>query len=254
MFKKYYHPLRVGAGVLRHGSALQLDRRDNLRDYYGHAYRFFNNLMKMADIDVHSEGTIMESPAIIIQNHVSSLDIPVIFSAWKDIKSEGARDVPIFKYIAKKELFEIPFFGRTLEKLDMIRLDRENPRQALKSLNHGIKQLKRGEYAIIYPQGSRSLDYELISENVDSDSESPRFLTGGFRMSLRNNIPIQPIVVVGQLELMPKGQNYSMAGTIYLRVLEPVYPSEFRNAKQMTEYTRKTMEDKIIEMGYLQRS
>ena len=67
-----------------------------------------------------------------------------------------------FNFIAKKELIWVPFIG-----LDMILggdflIDRTNPRKAKQCLDNVEKRLKKGWNMLIFPEGTRSENGDLL--------------------------------------------------------------------------------------------
>ena len=63
-----------------------------------------------------------------MSNHQSALDISVLLARLP---------VP-FRFVAKQELFRIPFFGWAIRKAGYISIDRENPREALKAIEEAV--------------------------------------------------------------------------------------------------------------------
>ena len=63
-----------------------------------------------------------------------------------------------FKFIAKRELFRIPFFGWAIKRAGYISIDRENPREALKAIEEAVRKIKEGTPVLIFPEGTRSTD------------------------------------------------------------------------------------------------
>ena len=89
--------------------------------------------IKASGIKVYIEGleNISKPPYILMCNHQSSLDIFALLSSLR----------VSFKWIAKKELFVVPFLGWALKSGRNISLDRENPRKALKAMPKGKGQV-----------------------------------------------------------------------------------------------------------------
>ena len=117
-------------------------------------------------------------------NHQSALDIyALLFS------------LPLsFKWIAKRQLFMIPFIGWAMKRAGYISLDRENPREALKAMGDAARKIREGLNIIIFPEGTRSKDGVLLP-----------FKKGGFSLALRAGVPIMPVGIIGTNKLQPKG-------------------------------------------------
>src|SRR2546430_12483293 len=98
---------------------------------------------------IHRERMIQSGPVIVAMNHQSYLDPPL---------AGNACDRPIY-FLAKKSLTNVPLLGWLLPKLNVIPVDQEGiDRSALKAL---IRVLKSGHAALVFPEGSRTLDGNL---------------------------------------------------------------------------------------------
>jgi 1-acyl-sn-glycerol-3-phosphate acyltransferase len=170
--------------------------------------------LRIGGISVSLEGLegITKPPYIFMCNHQSALDIFALLSA-----------LPLsFKWIAKRELFFIPFFGWTMKRAGYISLDRKNPREALKAIDEAARKIKEGMNIIIFPEGTRSKDGSLLP-----------FKKGGFSLALRARVPIVPVGILGTSRLQPKGSFIPKEkGIIYIRIGEPMHiEEESRSAK-----------------------
>jgi len=161
--------------------------------------------LKACGIKVSLEGleNISEPPYIFMCNHQSVLDIFTLLSSLR---------LP-FKWIAKKELFVVPFLGWALKSGRNISLDRKNPRKALKAMSEAARKIRDGMNVIIFPEGTWSKDGNLLP-----------FKKGGFSLALRTGVPIIPVGIKGTGELQPEGCFIPREkGLIYVKIGEPVY-------------------------------
>lgn len=160
--------------------------------------------IKLGGIKVVTSGLdrITAPPYIFMCNHQSALDIyGLLFS------------LPLsFRWIAKRQLFLIPFFGWALKRAGHISIDRENPREALKAMDEAARKIRDGMNIIIFPEGTRSRDGSLLP-----------FKKGGFSLALRAMVPIVPVGIVGTSALQPKGSFIPAGkGVIYIHIGEPI--------------------------------
>jgi len=160
--------------------------------------------IKLGGIKVVTSGLdrITAPPYIFMCNHQSALDIyGLLFS------------LPLsFRWIAKRQLFLIPFFGWALKRAGHISIDRENPREALKAMDEAARKIRDGMNIIIFPEGTRSRDGSLLP-----------FKKGGFSLALRAMVPIVPVGIVGTSTLQPKGSFIPAGkGVIYIHIGEPI--------------------------------
>lgn len=122
--------------------------------------------------------------AILVANHLSLLDTILIGSFLK-------RD---YRWVAKAELFKIPFLGWHMALNGHIPVDRRRREgnRSLPVLIHAA--VEEGASILFYPEGTRSKDGKLQP-----------FKIGAFRTAVAEELPVLPLVVRGTGQLMKKG-------------------------------------------------
>ncbi len=137
---------------------------------------------------------------VCTSNHQSFLDIFAMSRQRREMK-----------WIAKEEVFKIPFFGlyfRLSGDIPVLRGDRESGGAALQKarwyLDHGMP-------VMIFPEGTRSRDGRM----------GP-FKPGAFRLAIEAQVPVLPVAVTGSADGMPKGSPWIRPTLVLIRVLEPV--------------------------------
>jgi len=126
------------------------------------------------DIELLGKENIPNEPCIFIGNHSSILDIPLIlYTANKKIG-----------FIAKKEMLNVPIIGYWLKRSGSIALDRESPREAIKSINECVTNIKNGYSIGLFPEGTRS--------KTGSVGE---FKKGSFKFATKSRCPIVPVSI-----------------------------------------------------------
>jgi 1-acyl-sn-glycerol-3-phosphate acyltransferase len=116
-----------------------------------------------------------------------------------------------FKWLAKKELFSVPFFGWTMAAAGYISIDREGTRETVEAMNEAAKKIREGMSVVIFPEGSRSPD----------GSVQP-FKKGGFTLAIKSKVPIVPISISGSRDIMPKDKLTALPGEIQMFVDHPI--------------------------------
>jgi 1-acyl-sn-glycerol-3-phosphate acyltransferase len=143
------------------------------------------SVVRNAKIDLVVRGAEHASgadPLIVMSNHQSLYDIPVLYAA-----------VPgSMRMVAKAELFEIPIWGRAMTAAGFVRVERKNREQAVSSLKAATSMLSHGVRLWIAPEGTRSATGELGA-----------FKSGGFRMAIDTATPILPVAVRGTRDVLP---------------------------------------------------
>jgi 1-acyl-sn-glycerol-3-phosphate acyltransferase len=91
-------------------------------------------------------------------------------------------------YIAKSEIKKVPHFGRWINRVRGIYINRGDARESLKTINEGVEFLKQGFSMVIFPEGTRAKgpDYEL-----------GEFHHGSFKLATKAKVPIVPVTING---------------------------------------------------------
>ena len=100
----------------------------------------------------HIQG--IDRPIIFIGNHMSTLETFVLPS----LIMPQSRDLD---YVIKRSLVEYPIFGNIVQSRNPVVVDRSNPRDDLKVvMEEGTKRLEQGRNLIIFPQHTRTVDFD----------------------------------------------------------------------------------------------
>lgn len=150
---------------------------------------------------------------LLVANHQSFIDIPLISYLPVDMKC-----------MARADLFRVPIAGWALQLSKEIPIDRQDPRKAARAMLQCVRFLKGGCSILIYAEGTRSPDGELLP-----------FSEGPFQLAIRQNVPVLPVVIDGTgLNLGKNAALFHAKRPMYLTVLPPV-PTDGWNAKQAPE-------------------
>jgi 1-acyl-sn-glycerol-3-phosphate acyltransferase len=161
-------------------------------------------LVKAAGIDLHVENVELIKPDhryILVANHYSYFDIPVIFAAIPQ---------PI-RFLAKVSLFKIPIFGWAIARAGFIPIDRKNRRTAVKSFDMAADRIRKGNTIVVFPEEGRSRTREMRP-----------FQRGGFLLALKSQLPIVPIAIDGTFDVFRVGAKRVTPGRVTVKVTEPI--------------------------------
>jgi len=147
------------------------------------------------------ENVLMNRPQIFMANHQSDFDILIVLA---HIPGQ-------FRWIAKKELFKIPVFGKAMRNAGYIEIDRQNHEKALMSLDEAAQKIREGKSVVTFPEGTRSRDGKIKP-----------FKQGMFHLAIRSGVPIVPISIIGANEIMPKRTLTVRPGRITMIIDRPV--------------------------------
>jgi 1-acyl-sn-glycerol-3-phosphate acyltransferase len=146
-------------------------------------------------------------PVIFVANH----------SGLHDILSLAAHLPVQFRWMAKKSLFRVPFMGWHMRRSGYIAIDRENPREAAKSIIEAVREIHNGVNAIAFPEGTRSRTGDL-----------GRFHSGAFALALRAGVPLIPITLEGSHRVIkPKTLQVNPGVIIRIHVGNPIDLSSY---------------------------
>ncbi len=166
---------------------------------------------------------------VVVSNHQSLADIPLISHLRIDAK-----------WLAKAELFRIPFAGWLMKMVGDVPVDRSDRRKAAKALLQCAKLLRKGCSLVFFPEGTRSHNGEVLPFN-----------DGPFQLAIREKAPVLPLVVEGSGEALPRHSwIFRHSQDIYLRVLEPVDVTAFgpNQTGELRDSVRQQIIDELTRM------
>lgn len=138
-------------------------------------------------VEITCEGLDRIDPAqpyVFMSNHQSVIDTAAIVST-----------LPVsWRFVAKRELLWVPFFGWALGLGGHVIVDRGDHEKAMRSMKRAAERIRTGTNVIIFPEGTRS-----------TSGEMGPFKSGGFHLAIEAGVPILPITVSGTNQITPKG-------------------------------------------------
>ncbi|MGQ9761874.1 MAG: lysophospholipid acyltransferase family protein [Thermogutta sp.] len=154
-----------------------------------------------------------EGPILLVSNHQSHLDPPLI----------GAGVPRTVSYLARKTLFSNRFFAQLIRSYGAIPLDLDNP---IGGLKEGLRRLRCGDAVLIFPEGTRSPDGEMHP------------FRRGFRMlAVRSRAVIVPVAIDGAYQSWPRSQKFPRPGRVAVHFGPGIPPQEYQ-ALDETEFLR----------------
>ncbi len=176
-------------------------------------------LLAVSGIRVIVEGIEKLDPAkgyVLVANHSSYMDIPVIMAA-----------LPLqFRFFAKQGLFSIPFLGTHLHRAGHIPVVRGDARASLKSMSDGARLIReRGVSVLLFPEGGRTVDH--LTD----------FKEGTAYIAIKAAVPAVPIGLEGMRSILRMHGSFVYPGTVHLRVGEPIETSHLtvRDREALTQ-------------------
>lgn len=147
---------------------------------------------------------------VIVVNHNTVIDIPTLYY------------IPLnFRWVSKREVFKVPFFGQYLVLHGDICIDRGRAAEAMEQLlREGKLWISRGASVAIFPEGTRSKDGEIH-----------RFKAGAFTLAREAGVEILPVVLDGTRTLIRRNLLFNWGNRITIRVLPPVSREEIASTE-----------------------
>src|SRR6185436_15497721 len=173
------------------------------------------NLVELARIRIETQGKEHIAPGesfVVMSNHQSHFDIPVVFQAL---------GIPV-RMVAKRELFRIPVMGSAMRYSGFVEVDRSRHTKAVRSLAAARERLQRDQTSVwIAPEGTRSLDGTVGA-----------FKRGGFHMAIDAGLRILPVAVDGTLRVLrAKGTEVHKDQTVRVVIRPPVDVASYGRAR-----------------------
>lgn len=161
-------------------------------------------LLRIAGVKLRVEGLQHVDPAgayVFVSNHVSYMDTPVVFA-----------NIPVqFRFLAKKELFNVPGIGVHLTRAGHIPVPIE-AKAFLRTLTEAGRLVReRGISILVFPEGGRSENGEL-----------QEFKDGAAYLAIKAGVPVVPLGLTGMFRILPMGSVHMRSGQVTLRVGEPI--------------------------------
>ncbi|MBQ4062125.1 MAG: 1-acyl-sn-glycerol-3-phosphate acyltransferase [Christensenellaceae bacterium] len=200
--------------------------------------RFYRNVLGdvtaiglfLCGVDVKTTGlekVPKDSRFLFVGNHLSNFDSII---QWHVLRKYD------LAFISKPENFKIFIFGRLIRKCCFMAIDRQSPRNSLKTVDKAAELIKNDEVSIaVYPEGTRNKSYKGLLP----------FHNGMFKIAQDTGVPIVVAIIRGSEHIH---KNIPFRRTkVQLDIVEVVSPqfvAENRRA-DLANHIRKTMLDSL---------
>lgn len=184
------------------------DRKGKITHYLSKL--FGGGILFIAGVKVITEGRDLlasESNYIFISNHLSYFDIPILMKAIPNN----------VRFIYKDTLTKIPILGWGMYLGGYIPINRENVREAVKTLKKAALRIINGMSVVIFPEGTRS-----------PDGVTGEFKRGMFVLADEAKVSLVPTTINGSEKILPKDKFKIRSGTVRVIFSRPL---EYRKEK-----------------------
>ncbi len=140
---------------------------------------------------------------VIMANHESGLDIPVLLTALPASLE--------LRFLAKKSLFSVPFLGWAMRSAGFVAVDREDRSSAGAMLAETMREVESGSSPLVFPEETWTLDGRLLP-----------FQRGGFLVALKTGLPILPVGLEGPRLVLPPDEGLIRPQPVTVRIGPPI--------------------------------
>jgi 1-acyl-sn-glycerol-3-phosphate acyltransferase len=141
---------------------------------------------------------IPDEPCIIVANHASYLDGPILTAALP------AR----FGFVIKREMTRVPVAHYLLRRIGSEFVDRGDAHRSATDARRIVKKARNRESLAFFPEGTFTADRGLR-----------RFHSGAFTAAVRGAMPVVPVVIRGSRHMLPADRALPWPGRLEVIVL-----------------------------------
>ncbi|MEZ4743977.1 MAG: lysophospholipid acyltransferase family protein [Bdellovibrionota bacterium] len=134
---------------------------------------------------------------VIVANHESATDILAMY--YLGIQ---------FRWLAKKEVFELPLIGKAMSLAGYVPIDRKDPDSHKEALAKSAEWLSKGIPMFFFPEGTRS-----------DTGKVKKFKRGAFRLANENDVEVLPVCIKGAGRLLKKGTVFPCTAVVFVHIL-----------------------------------
>jgi 1-acyl-sn-glycerol-3-phosphate acyltransferase len=166
---------------------------------------------------------IPPEPCIIVANHASYLDGPILTAALP----------PRFGFVIKREMTRVPFAHFLLRRIGSEFVERNDTHKSAADARRILQKARAQESLAFFPEGTFRQEAGLR-----------RFHNGAFAAAIRGQIPVVPVVIRGSRRMLPATQVLPGPGRIEIIVRPPLLPvPETRVADLVADARRSILAD-----------
>ena len=134
-------------------------------------------------LDVRGKEHLTDEAVVLCPNHTNGWD-PILLACALHY------DTPL-RFMAKKQLMEVPFIGWLAAKMGAFGVDRGN--SDIGAIKTAIRSLHEGWKLIIFPEGTRVKEGEAV------DAKG-----GAAMIAIRAGVPMQPVYIAAEKRMFRK--------------------------------------------------
>lgn len=163
---------------------------------------------------------IPAQPCIIVANHASYLDGPVLTAALP----------PKFSFVIKREMTRVPLAHFLLRRIGSEFVERNDTHKSAGDARRILQKARAQESLAFFPEGTFTPEPGLR-----------RFHNGAFAAAIRGQVPVVPVVIRGSRRMLPAAQVLPRSGRIEVIVRPALVPSATTDVASLLEAARRSI-------------
>lgn len=171
----------------------------------------------------HGERLTTGTSFVIAANHASFYDVLVLLAV-----------LPMsVRFLAKRNLFRLPFLGWSIAAAGFIPVDRQSRSRSFALVDTALARLQGGRSLVVFPEETRTLTGAMLP-----------FKTGAALLALKSGLPLLPLGIAGTFRIQRRGGFTITPSRVTLAVGEPISVENFsaRDRAALTDALRQRVE------------
>jgi len=145
-------------------------------------------------------------PVLLVSNHQSFMDPPLVGISLKRICSFMARD----------SLFTNRWFGWLIASVNAFPVSRDTA--DIGAIKESFRRLKKAQALVLFPEGTRT-----------SDGKIQPLFPGFCGIAKKTQVPIIPTLIDGVFQAWPRKNILPRPGSVIVEYGQPIMPEEYKN-------------------------
>lgn len=163
---------------------------------------------------------IPDEPCIIVANHASYLDGPILTAALP----------PRFGFVIKREMTRVPLAHFLLRRIGSEFVERSDKHKSATDARRILQKARAQESLAFFPEGTFRAEPGL-----------GRFHSGAFAAAIRGQVPVVPVVIRGSRQMLSATQRLPRPGRLEVIVRPALFPSPTSDAASLLSEARRSI-------------